>query len=45
MVFKIFEHMKSLPQMVDEIKIRFAQDIGKPKRITSDKAKGPNEAS
>ena len=28
MFLKIFEHIKSLPQMVDEIKIRFAQDFG-----------------
>ena len=27
-----------VPQMVDKIKIRFADDIGKPNRITSDTA-------
>ena len=37
--------MKLLPQIVDKIKIRFAEDIGKPNRITSDKANVPNEAS
>ena len=40
--------MKLLPQMVDEIKIRFAEDIGtsvNKNRITSNKANIPNEAS
>ena len=43
--FYIFEHMKLLPQMVDKIKIKFAEYIGKPNSITSDKANVPNEAS
>ena len=43
-----FENMKLLPQMANEIKKRFAENIGtsvKRNRIMSDKAKVTNEAS
>ena len=44
-VMKCFLHIKLLSQMVYKIKKRFAEDIGRPNRITSDKAKFPNAAS
>ena len=40
--FLHFEHMKLLPQTVDKIKIRFAEDIGT--SITSNKTNILNEA-